>query len=51
MTRNLGVQSSKTAPLWAPTTCERSHCFFPFWRYEIRKMDQHCHKTMFHSLI
>ena len=29
------------------TTYERSHWFFPFSRYEIRKMDRHCHKTMF----
>ena len=51
MTRNLGVRSSKKAPFWAPTAHERIHCFSPFWRSEIRKMDQPHHKTMFHGLI
>ena len=50
-TRNLGVRSSKKAQFWAPTAYERSHCFFPFWRSQIRKMDQPHHKTMFHNLI
>ena len=45
------MRSSKKAPFWAPTGYERSHCFFPFWRSEIRKMGQLHHKTMFDSLI
>ena len=51
MTRDLGVQSSKKAAFCAPTAYERSHCFFAFWRYEIRKMDQNRRRTMFRGLI
>ena len=49
--RNIGVRSSKKAPFWGPAAYKRSHRFPPFWGYEIRKMDKHRHKTMFHILI
>ena len=50
-TRDLEMRSSKKAAFCAPTACERSHCFFPFWRDEFRKMDHHGRKTMFRGLI
>ena len=49
--RNLGVRSPKKKHHFGPPQhASVATVFSNFWRYEIRKLDRQCHKTMLHSL-